>query len=1093
MAEGGLFRQLFDQLDKDKSGKLSMEELHAALEHAESGLVLVESSKLQRLIAAKGRKFRALRRAESPGTIAAQKTQHKEDVGSEESDEQVTFEEFQEVMKEIFKDHYSRFFLSLNIHELLADAIITGLEREASEEPELDKESKAFKPLTGISSMSSEKLSAFANRLLVGVQPELSEKMCRGLHAEKEYAKEQQRCEDATAGKFVDMVLGPLPLFHQGLEGLLGPPDPHVFVMMEREHTGMKDSNDEFHTWNSGPRISTPAGEWRKLVDEAGNISVTDYEGNPMLHDGEVVHDWMEHPMTIKAGLSREEVIGIRLYTGPCFQKYNGKLRDAIKRLDELLKEGNSAIKAIETVQKESGRSYVTTIHVINSALIKISRITSILGNRKVLRGFSGLKVPDCFREPDEYGCQGGIEAGFLSTSTDSKQAVGYIKHEHGMPQMFEMTVGQVDRGASISWISLFPGEEEVLLPPLSSLEKTGASRFERTAKGMVMVTPISLNVNLKGRTIEEHKAMRKTLHMQTAENAVQEISIWLRERMASDAVRDRIAHGHSQFDNKKHVKDMEASIMDHCRKVVEVHRARDSEWYNSDEFYADAIEEVQTLKILAGSVVDLWLLRGLGAEHASAASHLSLKDAKHRLTRQLMKDVEKSKEELEDQEVVDARLLARKQSSAARVCQLMALSSEDIEQRGAKTGGLTPLLYWSEQGNVMGAKLLIDAGAKIEEVSEDGMSALHLAARGGQHDLVNLLAQAGVPLDVQDDRGKTALMLAAVEGAAEAVGVLLKKGSALEKRDTCDRTALMLACQHGHLAVVEVLLKHGAQYEIVDCEKQPPIWIAAHNGHLEIVKLLVASGADVNAFQRSDGASVLWIAAASGHKEIVEFLVDRGAKVDAGLNRDAQTVFRYDGELVKQLATSPCGTLYAMRAGRSIYLSDARDGVTVMSMSLPWVADLAAFHPEKYELAMKVDGAIHVCQLEEKRWWVAGPSDDIPPLPWPTPTLKPHDSVQQLGGCSPLWIAAANGKLAIVSLLLKRDADANAGLRSGVTPLMEAARAGHVEVVEQLCRGGADVSAKCKFGTALDMVRAAGAAETLDAEKVKALERLLS
>jgi hypothetical protein len=30
------------------------------------------------------------------------------------------------------------------------------------------------------------------------------------------------------------------------------------------------------------------------------------------------------------------------------------------------------------------------------------------------------------------------------------------------MPQLFEIDVGQIDRGAKLDWISYFPGEEEV-------------------------------------------------------------------------------------------------------------------------------------------------------------------------------------------------------------------------------------------------------------------------------------------------------------------------------------------------------------------------------------------------------------------------------------------------------------------------------------------------------------------------------------------------------------------------------------------------------------------------------------------------------
>ena len=59
-------------------------------------------------------------------------------------------------------------------------------------------------------------------------------------------------------------------------------------------------------------------------------------------------------------------------------------------------------------------------------------------------------------------GNRGGVEFGFLSTSASKEQAIGYINFKKGMCQLYEMNVGQVDRGADLSWISYFPDEKEV-------------------------------------------------------------------------------------------------------------------------------------------------------------------------------------------------------------------------------------------------------------------------------------------------------------------------------------------------------------------------------------------------------------------------------------------------------------------------------------------------------------------------------------------------------------------------------------------------------------------------------------------------------
>jgi hypothetical protein len=65
-------------------------------------------------------------------------------------------------------------------------------------------------------------------------------------------------------------------------------------------------------------------------------------------------------------------------------------------------------------------------------------------------------------------------------------------------PTLFEIQLGQVDRGATLSWISQFPGEEEVLLPPLSNLEVVEEPIMMQTQRGAVNVCQLRVNVNMK-------------------------------------------------------------------------------------------------------------------------------------------------------------------------------------------------------------------------------------------------------------------------------------------------------------------------------------------------------------------------------------------------------------------------------------------------------------------------------------------------------------------------------------------------------------------------------------------------------------------
>merc|ERR1719174_3356124 len=100
------------------------------------------------------------------------------------------------------------------------------------------------------------------------------------------------------------------------------------------------------------------------------------------------------------ASVGREEFEGARLYTGPMYLKYNAVLRglqfDFARPVFEELCQGNL---------------YTTTIHAINSCVIKLSKLTKA---EKVYRGGSGGLLPECCRVENKYGVRGGVEGGFM-------------------------------------------------------------------------------------------------------------------------------------------------------------------------------------------------------------------------------------------------------------------------------------------------------------------------------------------------------------------------------------------------------------------------------------------------------------------------------------------------------------------------------------------------------------------------------------------------------------------------------------------------------------------------------------------------------
>jgi hypothetical protein len=202
-----------------------------------------------------------------------------------------------------------------------------------------------------------------------------------------------------------------------------GLPSARTWLAMKMEHCNSRDSDVEFTTSNYGGTTTTPRIEWECVVSP----TLPQYPG---YRSPKPFQDFLTHEMGVKAGLSKEELVALRLYTGPMFMKYNCVLRRFPQGVYDALQ----------------GNNYVTTIHAAVSGIIKLASVSSLPPDRRVYRGLAGLKLPANFEEPDSFGCRGGVEAAFMSTTTKLDVALSYMAYGAKEPTMFQIDVGQVDR-----------------------------------------------------------------------------------------------------------------------------------------------------------------------------------------------------------------------------------------------------------------------------------------------------------------------------------------------------------------------------------------------------------------------------------------------------------------------------------------------------------------------------------------------------------------------------------------------------------------------------------------------------------------------
>ena len=128
------------------------------------------------------------------------------------------------------------------------------------------------------------------------------------------------------------------------------------------------------------------------------------------------------------------------------------------------------------------------------------------------------------------------------------------------------------------------------------------------------------------------------------------------------------------------------------------------------------------------------------------------------------------------------------------------------------------------------------------------GRTALWVAAYYGEEQCVRLLVDAGAPVDQPNVNGATPLWVACQGGYDGVAAVLLKSGAAVDAPMRNGSTPLLVAMFGNRVACVRTLLSHGADASHVFNGKPALAW-ATDSGFAEIVALIeaaLAGGASV-------------------------------------------------------------------------------------------------------------------------------------------------------------------------------------------------------------------------------------------------------
>ena len=468
---------------------------------------------------------------------------------------------------------------------------------------------------------------------------------------------------------------------------------------------------------------------------------------------------------------------------------------------------------------EKGGNLFPTTIHVLQSAIVKIAAKTKIPENLVLYRGLSA-RFPAEFYKADENGRRGFAEWGFMSTTANRDIAVMYSGAKKGMPMatVLQIRTSAVNRPACIEMFSQYAHEREYLWVPLSYMQPEGTQMREVTKHGIVVAVDVAVSANGLAATTDDLVGKKKQTHIRAFESIVDELRVTL-TREAGD-----------RRSNADGARDMVDSILREVEERLAQHKEADPLLYLDAIKFREMNHEMLEVRRFALSKVRFWGQSGLVHTHLLP---LPLRTC-HRLLIGLKR--KRLEEAGEAAHGTDYRELC-KLKGLPMIGSLNELGESVLMQAAADDMSPSTL------------RLLIRAGSFINRATPEGFTALIRAAQFGNVDCLRTLLDARADIDAPHlATRKTALHLAAQNGHADCVEALLGAGAAVDAPSRDGSTPLVIAAEFGSLACVRALLRAGAEVNRRTEDGTTAVALAAKGGHAECVRALRAAGAVVGA-----------------------------------------------------------------------------------------------------------------------------------------------------------------------------------------------------------------------------------------------------
>lgn len=192
-----------------------------------------------------------------------------------------------------------------------------------------------------------------------------------------------------------------------------------------------------------------------------------------------------------------------------------------------------------------------------------------------------------------------------------------------------------------------------------------------------------------------------------------------------------------------------------------------------------------------------------------------------------------------------------------------------------------------------------------VEDRRDDGMTAMHIAAKNNDTRMMQLLAEeGGAQVNVCNDvLGMYPIHIACENGATEALTFLLAHGVSPNCRDDNGFVPLHYAATNDQSSeCIDILLKAGADVNAVSLDKETPLYTAVSRWNMEQFWRILKAGGDPS-IAHSDSTVVLGFLAANSMEELAKFAAYLSEHPEVKSSCDLDIVIGDEGQTALHIA----------------------------------------------------------------------------------------------------------------------------------------------------------------------------------------------